>query len=46
MEWLIDRQAENWGLTAIMDEYVLFSRYNTDAQYGEQHEQYHPCTAI
>lgn len=24
--WLIDRQAENWGLTALMDEYVLFSR--------------------
>lgn len=26
VEWVIDRQAENWGLTAIMDEYVLLSR--------------------
>ncbi|MEX9369459.1 hypothetical protein PG365_04480 [Providencia vermicola] len=26
VEWVIDRQAENSGLTAIMDEYVLLSR--------------------
>ncbi|EMA4781691.1 hypothetical protein U3C50_001405 [Providencia rettgeri] len=26
VEWVIDRQAENWGLTTIMDEYVLLSR--------------------
>ncbi len=26
VEWVIDRQAENGGLTTIMDEYVLFSR--------------------
>lgn len=26
VEWEIDRKAENWGLTTIMNEYVLFSR--------------------
>ncbi|MEY0282072.1 hypothetical protein AB7W07_19280 [Providencia rettgeri] len=26
VEWEIDRQAENRGLTTIMDEYVLFSQ--------------------